>query len=238
MGVFSLSYLAGLLTALSPCVLPVVPLIVGSSLQRSRLGPALIALGLVLSFTGVGAILMATGASAAVSDSLLRPLASTLLIVAGIVLISKKLQSLLATLLTPLAARADRGLQATDGIGLPGQFLAGAMLGILWSPCIGPTMGATLALGAKGGLNSQVVLSMLLFGMGAATPIIAVAYGAQSLLASRRAQLLRTAEYGKAVFGVCIVLIGVITMFGADKTIEAWVLDWIPEWMAGLSTRY
>ena len=155
MVILGLSFLAGLLTCLSPCVFPVVPLIVGSSLQRNRLGPLVLAAGLVITFTIVGAILMATGAAVGIDQSLLRPFASILLILAGAVLLSKKLQELLGRLLSPFASRADRSIRSTDDGGLVGQFFAGSMLGILWSPCTGPTMGQRLHSALRAGRRSK-----------------------------------------------------------------------------------
>ena len=238
MGILALSFLAGLLTCLSPCVFPVVPLIVGSSLQRSPYGPIALALGLVVSFTLVGALLFASGVASGLSESFLRPAASVLLIIAGIFLLSKILQDRLSAILSPLAAKADRSLQSSDDKGLIGQFFTGSMLGVLWSPCTGPTMGATLALGAQGGASFQVISSMLVFGIGAATPILGIAYGARSFLLARRGSILTTASRGKTIFGWCIIAVGLLTLFGLDKYLESAALDILPEWLTELSVKY
>jgi cytochrome c biogenesis protein CcdA len=238
MGILALSFIAGLLTCLSPCVFPVVPLIVGSSLQRSPYGPIVLAFGLVVSFTFVGALLFTTGAAAGVSEDFLRPAASVLLIIAGIFLLSKTLQDKLSTMLSPLAAKADRSLQSSHNNGLLGQFLTGCMLGVLWSPCTGPTMGATLALGAQSGVSFKVISSMLVFGIGAATPILGIAYGARSFLISRRGSILTTASRGKTIFGWCIIAVGVFTLLGFDKALESAALDILPDWLTEFSVKY
>lgn len=238
MGILALSFLAGILTCLSPCVFPVVPLIVGSSLQRSPYGPIVLALGLVVSFTVVGAILFSTGAAAGLSENVLRPAASILLIIAGVFLVSKLFQEKLSAILSPLAAKADRSLQYSDNRGLIGQFFTGSMLGLLWSPCTGPTMGATLALGAQGGASFQIISSMLLFGLGASTPILGIAYGARSFLLARRGSLLTNANRGKAIFGWCIIAVGLLTLFGLDKALESAALDILPDWLTEFSVKY
>jgi cytochrome c-type biogenesis protein len=238
MTVLGLSFLAGLLTCLSPCVFPVVPLIVGSSFQRSRMGPLVLAAGLIVAFTAVGALLMVTGVAAGISQAHLRMIASLFLIIAGLFLLSTKLQGWLSRLLSPVAAKADRSLQSVEGSSLFGQFITGSMLGILWSPCTGPTMGATLALGAQNGPSLQVVSSMLVFGAGAATPILALAYGARSLLTRRRAQVLESAKWGKLIFGVSIIAVGIFSLLGIDKVAETWVLNILPDWVTELSVKF
>lgn len=98
--------------------------------------------------------------------------------------------------------------------------------------------GATLALGAQSGPTLQVVASMFLFGIGAATPILGLAYGARSLLTERRAYLLKSAHWGKLVFGLIVIAIGLFTLFGLDKMTEAWVLDILPDWLTELSVEF
>ena len=112
------------------------------------------------------------------------------------------------------------------------------MLGVLWSPCTGPTMGATLALGAQSGPSLRVISSMLFFGVGAATPILGLAYGARSFLTTRRGTILTTASRGKTIFGWCVIAVGLFTLFGWDKSLESAALDLLPDWLTELSVKY
>lgn len=195
-------------------------------------------MGLVVSFTLVGVLVVAGGLLSALSPERLRSVASVLLVVAGITLLSSRAQALLSRLLTPTAKKADDSLHGASRYGLLGQFFTGSMLGILWSPCTGPTLGATLALGAREGPSWALALSLAAFGMGAATPILAVAYGARSLLMSRKGFLLSAASTGKKVFGVCMILVGVATLARVDKFLEARALDLLPEWITDLSVKF
>ena len=235
MTALGLSFLAGLLTCLAPCVLPVLPLIVGSSLQASRFGPVALAFGMILSFLGIGLLLMTSGLAFGFAPGTVRLFAGASLVVAGLFLLSSRLQEIATKVFSPLAARAERKLQRVETRSLGGQFFTGALLGALWSPCTGPTMGATLALGARNGPSIEIVGSMLSFGIGAVTPLLALAYGMRGMLTRHGSGLIGAASTGKKLLGGCMVLVGVLTVSGMDKALERVALDWLPDWLIELS---
>jgi cytochrome c biogenesis protein CcdA len=224
----ALSCGAGILTALSPCVLPVLPLIVGSAPAGRRYGPLALAAGLSCSFAAIGVILAATGSVAGLDETGLRRMAAVLLFAAGLVLFSTRLQDALSRWASPLASAATT-LSMKTGDGLPGQFAIGALLGAVWSPCVGPTLGAALGLASTGGSMARAAALMLAFGIGSSLPLLATAYASRRMLAAR-SLLLATGARGKLVLAVTLMCVGGLTLFGLDKQIESSALAQLPQW--------
>jgi len=229
-----LSFSAGLLTALSPCVLPALPIIVGSAASAGRYGSLALAAGLALTFTVIGVTLAATGSLAGLSENGVRQVAALMLVAAGAVLMIERLQRLLSRVASPLASRAAM-LSSKVGGGLAGQFAIGGLLGAIWSPCGGPTLGAAVGLASSNGAGSiaKASASVFSFGLGSAMPLIATAYASRRMLAAR-STLLRTGTAGKLCLGGVLIVMGVLVLAGADKQIEAAVLARLPQWWIDL----
>ena len=172
-GVYGLSLLAGTLSTLSPCVLPLIPILVGSALTTHRYGPYMLVTGLALSFTVVGVFVASLGVAIGLDQTIFRAIAAVLLILFGIILLSAKLQEKFAA--GASSAVSSAGIAWPERIStdsLFGQFLLGMLLGIAWIPCVGPTLGATITLASQGQNLSHVALVMVLFGLGAGLPLI------------------------------------------------------------------
>ncbi|MCC7241526.1 MAG: cytochrome c biogenesis protein CcdA [Acidobacteria bacterium] len=228
----ALSFAAGLLTALSPCVLPALPIVVGSAAASRRHGPLALAAGLVVAFTLVGLAIASAGTFLGISEDAVRAGAALMLVAAGIVLFSHRLQDALSRRLSPIASAAARATTRV-GDGLAGQFAVGAMLGAVWSPCVGPTLGAAIGLAASGHSAGWAAALMLAFGLGSAAPLLAIAYFSRRMIA-RRGRLISLAERGKPLFGGALVLMGALVFLGVDKVIEAAVLARLPQWWIDL----
>jgi cytochrome c-type biogenesis protein len=231
----ALSFAAGVLAALSPCVLPVLPLVVGSAARGHRAGPLALAAGLVATFTIVGLLLASLGAQLPIDDAFVRYASAVLLGVAGVVMLSAALHNRVSGMFTPLASAAAR-LSARAGDGLGGQFAAGALLGGVWSPCVGPTLGAALGLAARSDSAGRAVVMLIAFGIGSATPLVATAYASRSMLA-RRAALMRAGRSGQAMLGGVLVVTAVLVWSGLDKMIEASLVDHLPAWWIAILAR-
>lgn len=228
----ALSFGAGLLTALSPCVLPALPIVVGSATAAHRHGPLALATGMTASFTAVGLALSAAGSVAGLSESGLRMLAASMLVGAGVLMFATPLQNLTSRLLSPLASAASRLANATGG-GLTGQFAVGTLLGGVWSPCAGPTLGAAIGLASTGDSMARASMMMAAFGLGSSLPLVATAYAARHLL-RRRGRLLAAGALAKPVFGFALVVMGAFVMTGTDKLVEAALLARLPQWWIDL----
>jgi cytochrome c biogenesis protein CcdA len=155
-----LAFAAGALTILSPCVLPLVPVVLASAVQRHRLGAVALAGGLITSFTLVGFVVAAFGSRLGVDSDQLRTTGAVILGAAGAFLLLPKIQDRVANVASPLMAWAGERQRAFDHSGFWGKAAIGGLLGPVWSPCVGPTLDAAIALAAQGQELSRVALTM------------------------------------------------------------------------------
>jgi cytochrome c biogenesis protein CcdA len=227
-----LAFSAGLLTALSPCVLPLLPLVVGGA-AGSRYGPAAIAAGFVSAFTAIGVLLATVGAAVGVSDTIVRGVSASLLVAAGASLtVGRWLPDAAGRWLSPLASVSAR-LAPRGERGIGAQFIVGALLGGIWSPCVGPTLGAALALASRGETLARAAAIMAAFGLGSATLLLSAGYASQAV-AGHRLRLLQAGATGRLVFGALLVAVGVAVGTGFDKVLESAVLARLPQWWIDL----
>lgn len=231
-----LAFGAGALTILSPCVLPLVPVVLGSAAQEHRYGPAALAGGLVASFTSIGFILAVFGSRLGVDADQLRLSGAIILGAAGAFLLLPRLQDRIAAALAPMIAWAgDRQLKF-DGSGLGGQVAVGALLGIVWSPCVGPTLGAAIALAAQGKQLAEVALTMAAFACGIAAVLLAIALAGRSLFLKLKSGVAAKAKFGKALLGGILLLVAILIITGLDRKLEAVFVSAAPDWLVALTT--
>jgi len=233
----ALSFLAGVLTSASPCVLPLVPILLASAVQKHPLGPLALVLGLALSFSALGVTLASIGFALAIDADVIRTAAVIVLGGFGVVLLSTALQQRFARAGGGLLARADGLIEGAARAGLAGQFGLGVLLGIVWAPCAGPTLGAAVGLAADSGSAPRAAAMMFLFGLGTAAPILALAYGSRRWLSAGRRGLRGFASVGKPVMGAALVAIAVLLLSGADKAVETALTQAMPDWLLEVITR-
>jgi len=233
---FGLSLAAGSLSTLSPCVLPIIPILLATAVAAHRLGPFALAAGLALSFTIVGVVVASAGAAIGLDQALLRNVGAALLILFGLVLLSTRLQERFAGATSGLSGMGHGLLSKLPLEGLAGQFVLGLVLGVVWSPCVGPTLGAAISLASQGRDLGQVTVAMALFGIGAGLPLVALGLVSRQAVARVRGRLLATGKVGKLLLGAVMVALGALILIGADKTFEAWVLNAAPDWLVRLTT--
>lgn len=223
-----LGYLAGLLTLINPCVVPVLPIVLASSLHRHRLAPAALAAGMSAAFVALGLAVSALGPALGVYPEDLAGAAALVMIAFGIVMLVPALGRGFQTATAGFAARADGGIDAVTGQGLLGQAAAGALLGAVWSPCIGPTLGGAIALAASGGNLWQAGAVMLAFAAGVSTLILGLAYGARAAMQRRQAALRALAARSRPVMGVVLIAVGLALATGLHHRIERWAIETLP----------
>jgi len=236
MGAAILGFFAGTLSVLSPCVLPLLPIVVASALQRHRYRPLALAGGLVLTSAATGLAFASLGFAVGVDRETMRTVAAALMLLAGLLLLVPRLQEAAARAAAPLA-RGANALTGWPTPGLGGQFVFGLFLGAVWTPCTGPTLAAAVTLAARSEDLIHAGAVMLCFGIGAVVPVLGIAYGSRRVLAAREASLARVAAFGRPVMGVLLLLVGVLTFSGTDKAIEAWLVAQMPDWLVDLTTR-
>jgi len=229
------AYMAGALTLINPCVLPLLPITIAAAFQASRAGPLVLAAGLVVSFTSVGVGVTAFGHLVGIDENIINRIAAGLMIGFGLVLLMPGAQLLLARVTTPLADRANARIHTADPSGLLGQFLIGLLLGAVWSPCVGPTLGGAIGLAASGEDLLTASAIMLAFGVGVSTVLLGLAYGSRELLDARRTRLMAIMPWAKPVMGAILLLVGLSIWFHLERVVEAWLLDIMPIWLQDLS---
>ena len=233
-----LSFVAGLVTILNPCVLPLVPILVTSALGKSRAGPLALAGGLVTSFTLFGFGVIAFGYSIGLNEQAIRTGAGVLLLLAGIVLLVPRLQAGLSALAAPLSNFGHARLGKVSGDGASGQYLVGLLLGVVWAPCVGPTLGVAIAAASVGEDLAISFLTFLVFGLGVAASILIFAYGSRRAMRERSAAMQSVAKYAKPAFGISLLFVGLLVISGLDKLIEAALLDILPQSLIEFTTRF
>ena len=229
------AYVAGTLTLINPCVLPLLPVVIAAAFQGSRLGPLMLAIGLTFSFAVIGVGVTAFGHLAGIDEMSINRAAAVAMVLFGVVLLVPRGQDLLARVASPLASRANVGIDRVRGAGAAGQLAVGVLLGAVWSPCVGPTLGGAIALAASGENLGQAGVAMLAFGIGVSTVLLALAYGSREILNARRERLMSWMPRAKPVMGATLLVVGVSVFFHLDRMIESRLLDLMPYWLIDLS---
>jgi cytochrome c-type biogenesis protein len=233
-----LAFIAGVVSVLSPCVLPILPIVLGAAASKHKLGPAALAAGLSISFVIVGLFVATIGHSLGISGDALRYVAAILLVMLGAILVLPSLQARLAVAGSPIAAWTDQRFGSSHGDGLASQFWVGVLLGAVWSPCVGPTLGAASLLAAQGRDLPLVGMTMLFFGLGAALPLLALGLVSREAMMRWRNQLLAASHGAKVALGALFIGIGLLVLLGLDKKVEAFLVDVSPQWLTGLTTWF
>lgn len=225
-----LALLAGVLSVLSPCVWPLVPIVMGSAAAAGWAGPLALAAGLSLAFALAGTVLSFALISLGLDPELFRFLAAALLVVVAVPLLVPRAGLWLNGVLSRLTAGFNPARGATSS-SWPAQFGVGLLLGLVWLPCVGPTLGAAIALASLGQKMLQSFVVMLAFGIGIGIGT-AAALLAAGLLSARalhrfRPQMLAGAGAGKRWLGVMLLMLGGLVLSGIDKRLEAWAVGWL-----------
>ncbi|PKP85085.1 MAG: cytochrome C biogenesis protein CcdA [Alphaproteobacteria bacterium HGW-Alphaproteobacteria-2] len=233
--IYLLAYAAGLLTLINPCVLPVLPIVLATALNASRWGPVALAAGMSVSFVVLGMLVATLGFSLGITEEVVAQAGAVLMIAFGTVLLVPQLAHRFELVTAGFSARADAGIGAVGGTGLRGQFLGGLLLGAVWSPCIGPTLGGAIALASQGESLGQATAIMTAFALGVSTLLLGFGYCTQGVLRRRRDWLRALAGRARAILGVTFVAVGVAILLKLHQMAEAWMLGVMPAWLVDLS---
>ncbi len=243
MGELGLALIAGALTTLNPCVFPILPLVVGSAVQDSRVAPLLMGAGMAMAFALLGFLTGLLAGASGFDQDLVRQVSAVLMIVFGLALLLPQGKEVFARVLSPLADRASAMSTQLDGTG--SSMLGGAarslgmglLLGFVWTPCSGPLLASTLTLAATGGAASAT-LTLALFGLGAAIPLISVGYLSRAALGRLRGCVLAHGERTQQLMGALLAAIGLMVLLGADKALESALIRLLPSSWLSLTTRF
>jgi cytochrome c-type biogenesis protein len=228
---------AGVLSTLSPCVLPLLPLVVGTAVSQHRFGPAALAAGLALSFVTIGLFVATIGFSIGLDASVFRSVAAVLMLGAGAVLLVPQFQTRLSTAAGPVGAWAEERFGGLTPTGLRGQFGIGLLLGAVWSPCVGPVLGATSILAAQGNDLGEVAIVMAAFGAGAALPLLLLGLVSREAMLRWRSTMLEAGRGGKAILGALLFANGFLSLSNLDRHLETFRVEISPPWLTHLTTQ-
>ena len=229
------AYGAGLLTLINPCVLPVLPIVLASALSEDRRGPIALAGGMSLSFVTFGLLIASIGHSIGLTELVLSRIGASLMLAFGLILLVPAFASRFEMATAGFAARADNQLYQSNLTGFKGQFFAGLLLGAVWSPCIGPTLGGAIALASQGQNLIWAASIMIAFAAGVSTLILGLGLGAKSAIRTRANALRAIAEKSKPLMGIIFIAVGLMILLQIHHVIEAWAVQVLPFWFQDLS---
>jgi cytochrome c-type biogenesis protein len=225
----ALALLAGIVTIVTPCTLPVLPILLGSSLgQTSRARPALIAAGFVVSFSSVALLLGGLTRIFAFDPNVLRMTAAVLLLGFGLLMIFPAPFERLSSHLGGFSG----GVATPDRSNL-GGFVLGTTLGLIWTPCAGPVLGSILTIVATSRDITRASILLVAYAIGAAIPMLAIAYGGQAVTRHVRS-VARISPRLRLGFGVVVIGFAVASYFQYDTLIVAWLIGFYPTGQTGL----
>jgi len=224
-----LSLLAGGLTTLSPCVFPLLPLVLGGAMQGNRFAPVAMGAGMIGSFTAIGMLLGALGPALGLDGDTVRTGGAAMLIAFALVMLLPSLGERFTQWMLPIASSANAASAKLDTGSLTGALLLGAVLGLVWSPCSGPLLGSALTLVASEGGVARGGLVLGIFGLGAAIPLVAVAYASRRGFLQVRDWVLARMEKVRYGFALLLGIMGGAILTGGDKWLEAQLLQGLPD---------
>ena len=182
---------------------------------------------------------MATiGFSIGLDGGVFRQIAAVLMLLLGAVLVVPSFQARFATAAGPVGNWVDDRFGGFSSTGLVGQFGVGALLGAVWSPCVGPTLGAASVLAAQGQDLAQVALTMAIFGIGAAAPLLLLGTLSRETLLNWRGRIVNTGDWLKTALGGLLIIVGISILSGFDKIAEAALVEASPVWLTNLTTYF
>lgn len=231
------SFFAGMLTIFSPCILPIVPFVVRSSLQRSKWGPFLLALGVAFSFSITTYIIAKSGQLLGLNPDGLKTLSGIFLLIASILFISPAIVNKISILLSPITNKLQ-GLGNKTGEKknmVFMEFVNGLLLGPIWAPCSGPTLAIIIGIIINTPEELSSIILLGIFSIGAILPILFISYGAKSLVKKMQNKVLANSDTVKKTLGIFCAIMSILILTGLDKKVEIIMLHLIPEFITNLS---
>lgn len=223
------SFLAGFVTVLSPCILPVLPLLLAAGADGGRSRAWGIVTGLVLSFAFFTLFLTFLVHLTGISPDWLRYGAIALIILFGLMLIFPELGNRFQHLFSRISALGNFVQNQSSRIGSPfwGGFIMGIALGLIWTPCAGPILGTITTLVATGALSLSAVIITCAYSMGAAVPMFFIIYGGQKIIGASSA-LSRYSEIIRKIFGILMIVGALAIAFHADIYLQQLTIRYFP----------
>jgi len=228
------AFLAGIITVLSPCILPILPIVLTSSIGGVNTGksrPAGVVMGFILSFTFFTLFLSTIVRLSGIPAETLRFVSVLVVAGFGISLLIPQFQVFVERLFSKLAGF----MPSTQGrTGFGGGLLIGFSVGLLWTPCVGPILASVISLAITGTVTFDAFLITLAYSLGTAIPMFLIILGGQSAL-RRVPWLLSNLGHIQKVFGVLMILTAIGIFFNIDRKFQTFILQAFPQYGTGLT---
>jgi cytochrome c biogenesis protein CcdA len=228
----ALAFVAGVITVLSPCVLPLLPLILATATQEGKARPVGVILGFIVAFCVATLALSTLVVALHVPPDINRTLSAIVLVLLGLILVVPRLQLQFERVTGGVASAAP----TAGGSGFGGGLAVGLGLGLAWTPCVGPIMASVITLALNQAVGPGAIGITLAFSLGTAVPMAAVLVGGRRLV-RRLDWFQRNADTIQRVFGLVLLLTGLAIWLGWDRGIQVLLLEWFPGW-EGLLTGW
>lgn len=228
------AFLAGIVTILSPCILPVLPIVLSSSVDTSgKWRPLGVIIGFITSFTFFTLFLSTIVRLSGIPAESLRFLSIGILIIFGLSLLIPQFQMMVERLFGKLTQLAPKNQNRQ---GFWGGIIIGLSLGLLWTPCVGPILASVISLALTGSVTIQAVMITLSFSLGTAIPMFIVMQTGSAVLQKVPWLTRNTANIQKA-FGILMVATAIGIFFNIDRRFQTLILNTFPNYGVGL-TRF
>lgn len=232
-----LACVAGVLSTLSPCVIPILPLVFGAAASKSKYSTIALAFGIVFSFTLLTILFSLFGAMIPLDISQLRAPCALLLIFIGLILLAPQYKFKLF-FLDLISNFINDSLKKVSLTGIPGQFLTGCTLGALWLPCSGPTLGAASILAAQSHRFVEAGVIIFSFSLGAIAPLIILGCFSKSLFEKQKGRLQKHIRTLNVLFALALIFLGLSIVTNYDRIIEEKVAYYWPNFLIQLSLKF
>lgn len=226
------AFLAGVVTILSPCILPLLPIILSGSLSGGKKRPLGIVTGFIISFTFFTLTLSSLVKATGVNPDVLRTIAVVVITIFGASLLIPKTQLWMELLMSKLSGLIPQSTQSKDGFG--SGVLVGISLGLIWAPCVGPILASVITLAATSQITFAAVLITLAYSLGTSIPMLLITYSGQQLLDKHR-WLLTNSALIQRIFGVLMIATAIAIFFNIDRKFQTYLITAFPQYGAGLT---
>jgi cytochrome c biogenesis protein CcdA/thiol-disulfide isomerase/thioredoxin len=251
------AFVAGLVTAVSPCVLPILPIVLATGADGDRRRPYLVIVGLIASFTVFTLASVQIISALGLPSFALRDVAIAIIAFFGLTLLvpaisaaferaTGRLQRVGARLMTPstpgslllvngAGAIAGASSSAAPRRGsIAGGLLTGVGLGLVWTPCAGPILGAITSLAVTAPGSSATLVLVFAYSVGAGLPLLAIAQGGRAMMA--RLRMRSASGWATKAFGALVIVTAGLMAVGADTALSADLTSALPNWTDALQT--
>jgi len=233
-----LALIAGFLSTLQPCVLPLIPIVLGGAIYQNKYAPIYIGLGMVIFYTLIGAITGFIEPLFGFEPSEFKTIGAIMMVASGIILLAPHIFTGLRGAYSGVINRLNQSSSSLSFDSPIACLLLGAILSLIWAPCAGPMLASALTLLTSGMMNDgaspgngvlQGSILLGLYGLGAAFPLVVLAYVTRTVFAHWREGLLKAQNLLTKLLGIFFLVFGLLILTGVMAKVEIYILSILPE---------